>query len=58
LVFHFPKGFRARHFGVGGVGGNVETNEIRLLSSIDGFGVFLRYIELIRERILRINNYG
>jgi hypothetical protein len=35
---NFPKGFRARHFGVGGVGGKMETNEIRQLSSIDGFG--------------------
>jgi hypothetical protein len=43
---NFPKGFRARHFGVGGVGvggwvlleEKMETNEIRLLSSIDGFG--------------------
>jgi hypothetical protein len=45
---NFPKGFRVRHLElvglewvgwvVGGVGGKVETNEIRLISSIDGFG--------------------
>ena len=35
----------------------VKTNEIRLLSSIDGFWVNLRYKELILERILWINNY-
>jgi hypothetical protein len=40
IIYNFPEGiFRARHFGFWGWWGwRKKTNEIRLLSSIDGFG--------------------